>query len=465
MNRFPGPRESKERRPVVATPESEPGATASRRLFVVPRDLLLALLVFAGALWVNLGAVATTEFHRDEARWVHRARFIAELQHPLSDYWRESELTIGQPPLGSYLMGLGLLAQGRDLETNGYYSFFHDYAWNQRHGNTPDEADLAAARRTNSVVGALIAASVFLIATVLVNPVAGIAASLLFVPHPLSIYLSSLAGSDALVTLTVAWAVLLAMALATRPTWPRAIALGIILGLGGSAKLSPMAVAFPLAAAGLVLLVQARRTASPSAAHDRDLGWRLLVQPAVAGATFVASYPFLWPNPVGRTLALLRFRAAEMHNQGVIWAELNVNGPIDALGRIGNWLGDVDSVTGAGIGVLAHALGVDWTPQGGDLLLALAGALVLLALAIQRGLGSRWALATLVLGSEVGLVVLGMRADFARYLLPVLMANAVCGGIAVGALWQALWVRFGRRVKEPAPAPSAATLASEPATT
>ncbi len=36
-------------------------------------DPLLAGLVFLVALWVNLSAVTLTEFHRDEARWVHLA--------------------------------------------------------------------------------------------------------------------------------------------------------------------------------------------------------------------------------------------------------------------------------------------------------------------------------------------------------------------------------------------------------
>ena len=126
-------------------------------------DALLAGLVFLVALWVNLSAVATTEFHRDEARWVHRARFLEELRNPTGEFWQESELMIGQPPLGSYLMGLGLTLQGRDLDTNGYYDFHFGPDWNRRHGTMPDEADLAAARRTNSVVGALIAASVYLI--------------------------------------------------------------------------------------------------------------------------------------------------------------------------------------------------------------------------------------------------------------------------------------------------------------
>mgnify|MGYP006159575951 CR=1 FL=1 len=46
------------------------------------------------------------------------------------------------------------------------------------------------------------------------GPAAGLAAAALLIPHPLSIYLSSLAGSDGLVTLFVAWATLAAMALA-----------------------------------------------------------------------------------------------------------------------------------------------------------------------------------------------------------------------------------------------------------
>ena len=45
-------------------------------------DAPLAGVVFLVALWVNLSAVAMTEFHRDEARWVHRARFLEELGNP-----------------------------------------------------------------------------------------------------------------------------------------------------------------------------------------------------------------------------------------------------------------------------------------------------------------------------------------------------------------------------------------------
>ena len=423
-------------------------------------DALLAALVFVVALWVNLSAVSMTEFHRDEARWVYRARFFCELRNPTGEYWRESELMLGQPPLGSYLMGLGLTLQGRDLDTNGFYNFHFGREWNWRHGNMPDESDLAAARRTNSVIGALTAATVYLIARGLLNPVAGIAAVVLLVPHPLAIYLFSLAGSDALVTLLVALAALVAMTLAERPTWPRAIMLGVLLGLGGSAKLSPLAVAIPIAAAGAVLIFQGWRGSGSIARHDNALGWRLLVQPAIAAATFIASYPYLWSDPIRRTLTIFEFRAIEMYNQGIIWSELNVNGPIDALRRVGNWLGSMDSVTGQFFEAVTALFGVPWKPIGLDLVLAAIGALILLVLAVQRGLGSRWAMAALVLGGQVALVIIGMRADFSRYLLPVLMVNAVCGGLLTGVVWDVLRARVARR--EARPAADSSSLAGEP---
>jgi 4-amino-4-deoxy-L-arabinose transferase-like glycosyltransferase len=404
-------------------------------------DAALALAVFLIALAVNLAAIPTTEFHRDEARWIHRARFVAELRDPLGAYWADRELMWGQPPLGSYLMGVGLLAQGRDTTTNELYNFHFSEPWNRRHGAMPDERDLLAARRTNAVVGALVAAGAFLIARRLAGRAAGVAAAAAIVPHPLAIYLGSLAGSDALLTLTIAAAALLAMRLAAAPGWPTAVALGVACGLGASTKLSPLLIAAPLAGLGGLLLLWARSrwAAGEGREHAAALGWRLLPVPAVAFATFVASYPYLWPDPIGRTLVLFRFRAKEMANQGAIWSELDVAGPVDALGRIGNWLGDVQSVSGNLLGWAAGLVGLDWHPVGIDLVLGLVGALLLAAASLRDGLASPAALAAAVLGGQVALVVLGMRADFARYLYPVVLAQAVCIGVAAGAAWA--WLR------------------------
>ena len=87
------------------------------------RGALLALAVFVFALTQFLPAVDDREFHRDEARWIHRAVYIRDLFSPLDDVWdEETWLSSGdtmdeqyrlraQPPLGSYIMGIGFLLQ------------------------------------------------------------------------------------------------------------------------------------------------------------------------------------------------------------------------------------------------------------------------------------------------------------------------------------------------------------------
>ena len=432
------------------------------------RDLAIALLLFGLALWYNLSHVTTTNFHRDEARWIHRARFAAQLSDPLGDYWHDRDLMRGQPPVGSYLMGVGLLAQGRDTETNGLWNFSKGDLWNQWQGRVPVREDLIAARRTDSVVGALIAVVAFIIARRLSNRVAGVAAALLLIPHPLSVYLSSLAGSDAILTLWVGLAALTAILLADRPTWTRALLLGALLGLGGATKLSPLLVALPLAGLGLLLLIRGWRRHADPRPDDRQwrLGWMLLSQPATAAATFIAAYPYLWADPVGRSWALFQFRAQEMEGQGEIWTNLAVDSRIEALGRVGYWLAEFHSTTGWLATTVAAWFGQVWRPIGIDLLLAIVGVEMLLVLVVRHGFGSPYALAAAVLGGQVALIVLGMRADFERYMYPVLLAAAVCGGLAIGTLWRGaglLWRRWHtRRAIPPLPATQRAPVVTRP---
>ncbi|MGI9253687.1 MAG: hypothetical protein ACR2J8_08065 [Thermomicrobiales bacterium] len=422
----------------------EPGPT-SARLPYDRWDALIALLVFIAGLAVNLHAVPTTEFHRDEARWIHRARFVPQLLDPTGEYWSDRELMWGQPPLGSYLMGFGLLAQGRDTQTDAFYDFHFDEAWNRMHGAMPDERDLLAARRTNAAVGAAIAAAINLIAAGILNRAAGLAAALMYIPHALAIYLGSLAGSDALLGLLVALAALAAMLLAAKPTWPRTVLLAVLAGLGASTKLSPIVITIPLALYGLFLVAQAVISGREDGPARANLGWKLMATPPMAFAAFVLSAPYLWPDPVGRTLSLLQFRQREMYNQGRIWPELDITGPIHALQRIAWWLSVDNSVTGNAAEGIAGLFGIQANLIGIDVLLGVAGAAMLAIIALRRGLASPAALAAVVLGAEVAVVVAGMRADFARYLMPVLVAQAVCIGILAGAVWDWLRAAIGRR--------------------
>jgi hypothetical protein len=419
------------------------------------RDLGIACGLFALAFWHVLSAIGATPFHRDEARWIHRASYLAALADPLGPQWTEEGLYAGsslderfplraQPPLGAYLMGLGLLVQGRDLTTNGFWNMDRDDAWNRAHGNMPAPEDLMAGRRTNAVVAALTVVAVYVIGVCLTNRVGGLTAAIVLLVHPLLVSASSIAGSDALLILLIALATLAAYRLAERPTWGRALVLGVVLGLGGAAKLSPLLVALPLAGLGGLLLLQGwrhRRLAkvTPGGYEDR-LGWHLLAIPLMAYAIFVASYPYLWRAPVENTYNIFAFRAIAMELQAGVWSNVAVDSRAEALRRVGITLGTNFSSSGWLSAELDQRRGIDWRERahGIDLALALVGAMLLVASVVRRGLRSGSALAAIVLGGQAGVTVLGMHADFPRYHLPIALAVTVCVGIVAGQAWALL---------------------------
>ena len=160
-------------------------------LLTIRLAVLLPILLFGFSLYQNLSNMDTVDFHRDEARWINRAYFLEDLAHPFSDTWSDYYTTRGQPPLGNYLMGLGLLLQGRDLDTNRVWDFHYDEEWNIINGAMPEDADLIAGRRTNAVVGALVVVCVYAMASRLTNRFGGFAAGLLLSLHPLHLRLSS----------------------------------------------------------------------------------------------------------------------------------------------------------------------------------------------------------------------------------------------------------------------------------
>lgn len=404
------------------------------------RDILIALAIFAVGLWHNLSYVDTTTFHRDEARWVGRAYFFDELWHPGSETWEDGYLTRGQPPLGSVVMGLGLTLQGRDTTTTRnreLYDFNHAQSWNRLQGRIPAQADIDAGRRTNAVIGALLGMVVFWIGRRLVNRVAGVFGALLLIVHPLHVYLSSLAGSDALLALLVALAALVAIHLSVRPSWLTSTLLGILLGLGAATKLSPLMLAFLAAGVGVVLLLNGKPWQSErvEAKQTQDLGWMLLTTPLVAFATFVAIYPYLWPEPLARTKTLFTFRANEMESQGSLWDDRLVTGVPDAIShvqlRIGeqltssNWLADR----------VGDRFGFTWELPWLDLALGTAGLGVLTLLAIIHGMRSRYTFALTILGGQTLITIVGMEVDFERYHIPIVVAVAVGFGVLVGQGW------------------------------
>lgn len=399
---------------------------------------VIPVLLFFLALTQCLSVEKETPFHPDEARWLNRAYFIAELKDPFGSTWSDYYITRGQPPLGSYLMGLGLLLQGRDTATNAVWDFGYDEDWNSFNQAMPDAEDLLAGRRTNAVVAALVVVAVYLIGARVAGRFGALIGALFLSLHPLHIHLGSQALSDQLLSLTLALSFLAAFWFGKRPELGRAVLLGVLLGLGGATKLSPLLLSVPLAGLGAAsLAVQFRHHSRRFWGRSGSrIGMLLLIQPVVAFASFVAVSPYLWPDPIRRTYALFEFRRIEMVGQGTNWPSVAVASPTAALARIGLRLNESPSTTARLQEMIADRLSITFDPIGFDLLMVCIGGLLLIAMVINKGLLSPHGLVGVLLGNELVLIVLGMGSDFYRYYLPIVFISAVLVGVFGEALWK-----------------------------
>lgn len=398
-------------------------------------NLLLATFLFAISFSINIANLEQTELHPDETRWLNRAHYIEDFGDPYGENWQDYYLTRGQPPGGSYLMGIGLLLQGQPLDANGVWDFHYGTDWNRMAGAVPDEDVLTAGRRTNAVVGALAVVLAFFAASMLTNRFGGVFAALFLAYHPLHITLSTQALSDELLALSLAVTLVAAFKFATKPTLGWALVMGVALGIGGATKLAPLALSFVLAAFGLLWLVVRCRQHGKKALHwpASRRGVLLLMQPVISGFVFVAMYPFLWVAPIRRSLDLLDFRRAEMASQSRIWPWALVENPKDAFMRYGEQLHDAYSTSKHAQLWIDRNLGVPIAnPVSFDFIVVAIGGLLLLKIVIQRGLWSPHAMVALLMAAEVGAVTIGLGVDFYRYYLPVLLVNSVLVGVAFG---------------------------------
>jgi hypothetical protein len=402
---------------------SSAARSAPWRFLLATAGVVLLAFVLANA------AAPFTGFNPDESRWISRAHYLAALADPFGPVWADRYMTRGQPPLGSYAMGLGLLAHGRDLHTNPPWDFAITWETNIAVGNKPVPEDLAAGRRTSAVLVALTTAVVVAAARAFIPAPWALLAGALFAVHPFTIYIGSIAMADALFGLLIALAAAAAAALARRPTWTRAAVLGALLGLGGATKLSPLVLAVGLTGAGVVLFVIAairqRQLPGPEgrlAAHGLAIG-------IAACIVFVAVYPYLWPDPAGRTANLFAFRTEEMAAQASDWPVMAVPTRAEALRRVGINFGERFSLSGA----LATLLGTG-VPAGLrqiEVTVPLVGVALMTVLAIRDGPFSPRALVLAVLGGQSLITILGMRSEFDRYHLPMALLGAVGAAVAL----------------------------------
>jgi hypothetical protein len=402
---------------------------------------LTTLLVALGAFVLANAAAPWTGFNPDESRWISRAHYLSALADPFGPTWADQYMTRGQPPLGSYMMGIGLLLHGRDLETNPPWDFSQQWEENIAGGYKPVPKDLDAGRRTSAVLVALTTVPLIAVARAFVPMRYALLAGLLFAIHPFTVYIGSIAMADALFGLLIALAAWAAVAVAQHPTWTSTVLVGVLLGLGGATKLSPLVVACGLGvAASIPLAVQTLR--ARRATHGAVLlACRGLVVAVAAFVTFVAVYPYLWSDPVGRTRHLFAFRAEEMANQAADWPVMAVPNRLEALRRVGVNFTERFSLSGSvGLWLTRHPapLPIRLT----EAIVPLGGIAIMAVLAARDGPHSRRVFALAVLGGHVVVTVMGMRSEFDRYHLPMALLGAIAAAVALAWI-----VSLGRRLR------------------
>lgn len=424
--------------------------------------VLVAIVLFIVAFAHLEHDVDSTAFHPDESRWLNRAHYLEDLLDPFGPTWNDQYLTRGQPPMGSYVMGLGLLAQGSDLDTNRAWEYRRGGEWNVANGMYPTPEDLRTGRMTNVFIGSLAVVVTFFAIRLLSNTFGGIVGALILTFHPLQSWHNRLALADTTLTLTLSLLVLMLILLMRRPSWFRALAVGILIGVGGANKLTPIALSFVIAGVGVLLLGwtiyrnsrdrlagEPWYTVIPGTQH---VTWMLIAAPASAGATFVAVYPYLWKSPIERTMLLLGFRQNEMENQARLYPRFAVETTGEAIQKTwdslaGRWSAAEWMVGELGATDLAERL----APV--DVVLAIIGTVLLISLAVQMPIKSGHLIVTLVLLVQVVTIILAMRTDFERYYLPIVLSIAILAGCGLGIASQAISHAWQARRLRPAEAP------------
>jgi hypothetical protein len=133
------------------------------------------------------------------------------------------------------------------------------------------------------------------------------------------------------------WCVLNEQAVPPGRAWLRPLAtfaaLGLATGLAGAAKLNGLAIAIIVPLMAIVAWRNGRGW--PPYLKVRFTLIVTLLTWALAAITFVAVNPYLYPQPLGRTVMLFRQRAYEMSRQAVSNATDLIQGPVERVTVVG----------------------------------------------------------------------------------------------------------------------------------
>lgn len=398
--------------------------------------LFLELVCAAGLLLYvehELTSRSTAQpFSIDESRWISSSRYFWVTfvdRDVFGERWEPGYVVLTHPPVARYVLGFGLWLQGWSPDQlNARYDSSRSRQLNERAGAVPSRSLLMAARRVEWWIALAGVALVYLVSRTLGGPVAAVAGALLVASNGLLMNLWTRALAESTLATLTLLAIWLGARMVARPEsrgWGVSLAAGAVLGLSAATKLSGVltAAGFGLCALSTLVLGERRQLRSWFASW-MDVGLAAVV-------AFVIANPLLYPDAVGRTVAMFEHRRAEMEEQRAIWPRDAV--PADLVARSGllfrRTFVDHATFRGAGSGYVEA--------------IAVAAGLVAAAWRVFRSgreafpalLLVCWALAL------YGGVTPNLGFDSTHYYAPLLLVNALLSAYALAALVAWIWPR------------------------
>jgi hypothetical protein len=407
--------------------------------------LVAAVAVVAGLMFAR----APAKQAGDEANWLGTARYFLVLfaQHDISaEAWPDNYWTRTQPMVPRYIMGGWLWARGYEyasLDPN----YDHTKKWftNVSDGKAPGEAVLAEARIPMRALTAISAVLLYALVRVLAGPVGGLAAALLYCGSSyVPLHMVRAMGEPPFITFLLATLLVCVVAVKrgsgrSPGIWWGVLA-GLLLGLAFASKLTAIIAVVAMLMWGAWALLGERLARPRSDDRGRRGVWTAGVV-GVALLIFVATNPFLYRDPLGRSLLLFQNRQAEMAAQAAIDPSRAVTGLRDRIRLV--WTNSLIEDT------WAHTR-FHWPLEA---VLAIVGFVWLAARALRPQPGPEALLLLCVLGFFGG-VTLALGYVLDHYFMPTATMGLMLGGLAVGWTAQAAWHAGARllRVQRTSPA-------------
>ncbi|MFN8525385.1 MAG: glycosyltransferase family 39 protein [Chloroflexota bacterium] len=288
---------------------------------------LAAFLLVALAAAIAFSS-SKAKFDGDEAEWIGTSKYFYTLfiERDVSPTgWEDSYWTRTQPMVARYAIGSWLWVRGYDLPSfEPYYDHNANREANLKRGLGPSDDLLTEARRPQRLLAALAVLALYTAVATIAGVPGGLVAALLAIGSPyLREHLIRAKGDTALMLFTVCGllATILSLQRGGRRSalgWAAGLA-GVSLGLALGSKLTAI-LGFGAVALGGGFVVLRAIFSTPRGQRllsediRRALGTIAIIL-AVATATFIASDPYLYPDPVGRTWTLFANRQEEMAGQ------------------------------------------------------------------------------------------------------------------------------------------------------